>query len=395
MGKLTAAGVNAQKKPGRYGDGQGLWLQVSPAGTKSWLFRFTQEGKARQMGLGPVHTVSLAEARQKALECRKQLLEGADPIEARNGARARARVAAAKGVTFSQCAERYIAAHEIAWKNDKHRAQWRSTLTTYCDPVFGTLPVAAIDTGLVLKVLEPIWSAKPETATRVRGRIETVLDWATVRGYRAGENPARWRGHLDKLLPSRAKVARVNHHAALPYRELPAFMEALRAREGIGARALEFAILTAARTGEVIGATWAEIDLAERVWTIPAERMKGGREHRVPLTDPAVELLKALPREDGTEFVFLGGRKGQGLSNVALLATLRRMDRADLTSHGFRSTFRDWAAETTTYPSEVVEMALAHAVGSKVEAAYRRGDLFEKRRALMADWGRFAHAGTP
>lgn len=384
--KLSAAGVNALKEQGRYADGLGLYLQVSSSGTKSWLFRFQRDGQPRQMGLGPLHTVSLADARQQAAQARRMLLDGIDPIEARQAARARARTEAAKGISFRQCAERYIAAHEAAWRNDKHRAQWRSTLETYCHPIFGDLPAAAIDTGLVLKALEPIWTSKPETASRVRGRVESVLDWATVRGHRAGENPARWRGHLDKLLPARSKVARIKHHAALPYGELPAFMEELRGRDGIAARALEFAILTAARTGEVIGARWSEVDLAAKVWTIPGERMKGGREHRIPLSQRALELLERLPREKDGEFVFMGGRKGKGLSNMALLETLRRMECGDLTAHGFRSTFRDWAAETTGYPSEVVEMALAHAIGSKVEAAYRRGDLFEKRRRLMQEW---------
>ncbi|HEX2257944.1 MAG TPA: integrase arm-type DNA-binding domain-containing protein [Afifellaceae bacterium] len=400
--KLSAAGVNALKKPGRYADGLGLYLQVAKsetkdgngAVTKSWLFRFQHDGKARQMGLGPLHTVSLADARQKAGECRRMLLKGTDPIEARQAARAHARTEAAKGISFRQCAERYITAHEAAWRNDKHRAQWRSTLAAYCYPAFGDLPVAAVDTGLVLKVLEPIWTSKPETASRIRGRIESVLDWATVRGYRSGENPARWRGHLAKLLPARSKVARIKHHAALPYGELPAFMEDLRGRDGSAARALEFAILTAGRTSEVIGARWSEIDLAATVWIISPERMKSGREHRVPLSERAVELLERLPREKDSDFVFMGGRKGRPLSNMALLVTLRRMGRGDLTAHGFRSTFRDWAAETTGYQSEVVEMALAHAIGSKVEAAYRRGDLFEKRRVLMEAWSRFVMSGA-
>ena len=282
-------------------------------------------------------------------------------------------------VTFRQCAERYVAAHEPAWKNSKHKAQWRATLGTYCYPVFGDVAVGAIDVGLVTKALEPIWTTKPETAGRVRGRMEAILDWATVRGYRTGDNPARWKGHLDKLLPARGKVRRVKHHAALPYPEVPAFVPLLREREGLSARALEFVILTAARTSEAIGARWSEIDLANKVWTIPRDRMKGGREHRVPLSDRAIEIIASLPRE--AEYVFPGARAGKPLSNMALLTTLRRMGRGDLTAHGFRSTFRDWAAETTGFPSDVVEMALAHAVSSKVEAAYRRGDLFEKGAA--------------
>lgn len=387
--RLTAIAVEKMAKPGRYGDGHGLWLQVSPSGTKAWLFRYQRHGRARQMGLGPVHTISLAEARQKALDCRKLLLDGSDPIDARCERVASTKVEAARGVSFKSCAERFIAGHEASWKNKVHRAQWKSTLQSYCYPVFGDLPVAAVDTGLVLKVLEPIWTEKPETAGRVRGRIETVVDWATARGYRQGDNPARWRGHLDKLLPARRKVARVKHHAALPYRDLPAFMADLRAREGTSARALEFAVLTAARTGETIGAKGSEFDFDEKAWTLPGERMKAGREHRVPLSDRAFAILEGLPREG--EFVFVGAKAGKALSNMAMLELMKGM-RPGFVPHGFRSTFRDWAAETTAYPNEVVEMALAHAIESKVEAAYRRGDLFEKRRRLMADWARYCAA---
>jgi integrase len=388
--RLTAVAVAKQTRPGRYGDGGGLWLQVSSSGTKAWLFRYMLHGKARQMGLGPVHTITLAMARDKALECRRLLLEGIDPIEKRRAGRDEALIASAKGITFKECAERYIAAHEPGWRNSKHASQWKATLATYAYPLFGSLPVAAVDIGLILKALEPIWSTRAETAGRVRGRIESVLDWATARGYRKGENPARWRGHLDKLLPSRRKVAKVKHHAALPYSELPGFLTPLRSQEGIAARALEFTILTAARTGETIGATWAEIDLVGQVWTVPADRIKGGRAHRVPLSGRAIRILAEVPREG--DYVFPGGKKGKPLSNMALLQTLRRMKRDDLTSHGFRSTFRDWAAETTAYPNEVVEMALAHVIESKAEAAYRRGDLFEKRRRLMADWAMYCEA---
>ena len=385
--RLTARTVSTLTEPGRYGDGRGLWLQVSRARTKSWLFRYMLNGRARQMGLGPVDTVSLAQARDKAVECRKLLLDGIDPIEARRAERDKARLEAARSLSFRQCAKRYIAAHEPSWRNAKHRAQWANTLETFAYPVLGELPVATIDTALVLNVLEPIWSAKPETAGRVRGRIEAVLDWAAARNYRTGDNPARWRGHVDKLLPARGKVARVRHHSALPYRELASFLEKLRVHDGVSARALEFAILTAARTGEVVGARWVEIDFEQKIWTIPTERMKAGREHRAPLSERALEILEALPKEG--EFVFVGARADRPLSNMALLMTLRRMERGDLTTHGFRSTFRDWAAETTGYQREVAEMALAHAVSDKVEAAYRRGDLFAKRRRLMADWARY------
>lgn len=389
--KLTAVRVDRLKKPGRYGDGGGLWLQIASGGTKSWLLRYQRDGKPRQMGLGPVSLVTLADARERARDARRILLDGGDPIEVRNTERLAAKIEAARGMTFQQCAEKYIATHEAAWRNEKHRAQWRSTLERYAYPKIGSLPVSAIDTALVLKVLEPIWGKKSETASRLRGRIEAVIDWATAREYRAGDNPARWRGHLDKLLPSKRKLRSVRHHTAIPYDELPAFMARLRRSEFVSARALEFTILTAARTGEVIGARWPEIDTAAKVWTVPASRMKAGREHRVPLSDRAIELLTALPREDDNNHIFIGARKGAGLSNMAMLELVKG---AGVTVHGFRSTFRDWAAETTAYPNHVVEMALAHLIGDKVEAAYRRGDLFEKRRRLMRDWATYC-AKTP
>jgi integrase len=281
-----------------------------------------------------------------------------------------------------------ISMHRDSWRNEKHRDQWRNTLNSYASPVIGSLPVQTIDVALVMKALEPIWKTKPETASRLRGRIEAVLDWAAVRGYRTGENPARWRGHLDKLLPARSKIQRVQHHPALPYNELADFMDALEGQDGTAARALEFLILTAARTGEIIGARWDEVDLEEKIWTVPGERMKAGREHRVPLSPAALVLLKRM-KETESDFVFPGGKKGMPLSNMAMLAVLKRMRRDDLTAHGFRSTFRDWAAECTDFRSEVVEMALAHTIENKVEAAYRRGDLFQKRRQLMQAWTRF------
>lgn len=388
--RLSALTVSKLREPGRYGDGHGLWLQVAPGGAKSWLFRFMLKGQARQMGLGPVHTVSLAEARQAALAARKLLLAGVDPIEARRAEHAQARLEAASAVTFKEAAEAYIASHRAGWRNEKHAEQWSATLTTYAYPVIGDLSVAGVDVGLVLKVLEPIWKEKPETAGRVRGRVEMVLDWAAARGYRRGDNPARWRGHLDKLLPARSKVRRVEHHPALPYVELPAFVALVRLQDGMAARALEFAILTAARTSEVVGARWGEVDLEAKVWTVPGIRMKAGKDHRAPLAPRALEILAALPREG--EFVFPGAKARAPLSNMSMLALLKRMGRGDLTVHGFRSTFRDWAAERTAYPREVAEMALAHAVSDKVEAAYRRGDLFAKRVRLMADWAKFCAA---
>jgi integrase len=392
-GNLSAVRVTKLKEQGYYGDGGGLYLQVSPAGTKSWIFRFKMNGKSREMGLGSLATIGLAGARDAAAECRRRVLEGVDPIEARKAVKDQGRLEAAKAMTFKACAAAYIDAHRAGWKNAKHASQWENTLATYADPVFGTLPVQSVDTALVMKVLEPVWKTKTETATRLRGRIESILDWAKVRGLRAGENPARWKGHLDTLLPARSKVQAVEHHAALPYAETGAFMHLLRDETGVGARALEFLILTAARTGEVIGATWGEFDLAQNVWTVPAERMKAKREHRVPLSPAAVKVLTAMQAIRTNDFVFPGGKAGKPLSNMAMLALLKRMERADLTAHGFRSTFRDWAAECTAYPGEVAEAALAHTVGDKVEAAYRRGDLFEKRRRLMNDWAKHcAHA---
>lgn len=388
INRLSARTVAALAKPGYHADGGGLYLQVSPAGTKSWIFRFTLDGRAREMGLGGLATVSLAVARTKAQECRALLLDGVDPIEARRERRVAGRAAAARVMSFAACAAAYIEAHRAGWRNAKHADQWRNTLRTYAEPVLGDVPVHAIDTALVMKVLEPIWRTRTETASRLRGRIEAVLDWATVRGLRSGENPARWRGHLDHLLPERAKVQQVVHHPALPYDEMAGFMAALRAQDGIAARGLEFQILTAARTGEVIGARWEEFDEAKRQWTVPAGRMKAGREHRVALSSRALAILGSMRAVAQSEYVFPGQRAGRPLSNMAFLQLLKRMQRNDLTAHGFRSTFRDWAAEQTSYAREVVEMALAHAISDKVEAAYRRGDLFEKRRQLMENWAR-------
>jgi integrase len=294
---------------------------------------------------------------------------------------------AAKAVSFKEAAERYVEAHQTGWKNDKHRAQWAATLKTYAYPVVGALPMAAIDEGHVLKVLEPIWTTKPETASRVRQRMESVIDWETARKYRVGDNPARWRGHLDKLLPKTSKVRRVRNHPALPYAEIQPFMTALRERDGISARTLEFTVLTACRTGEAIGAKWDEFNLADKIWTVPAERMKSGREHRVPLSGAVLEVLRKLPREKNNPHVFIGARSS-ALSNMAMLELLRGL-RPGMTVHGFRSTFRDWAAEKTNYPNHVVEAALAHVIGDRVEAAYRRGDLLDHRKRLMDAWATY------
>jgi integrase len=385
---LNGRQVATLTKPGRYGDGQGLYLQITQGGVKSWLLRYERSGRERWMGLGPFHTVSLQEARERARNARHQLFDGLDPLETRRTERARAALEQAKAVTFEEATTAYFNAHQAKWRNAKHRAQFLSTMREYAFPKLGKLAVADVDLGSVLEVLEPIWATKTETASRVRGRIEAVLDWAAVRKLRSGDNPARWKGHLQHVLPARARLAKPKHHAALPYAEVPAFMAALRQRDGIAARALEFTILTAARTGEVTGARWDEIDLAEKTWTVPSARMKGSREHRVPLTDRAIEILTSTPKEDGNAFVFIGPR-ARGLSNMAMAAVLRRMDQEEVTVHGFRSAFRDWAAETTAFPNHVVEMALAHTVGNKVEAAYRRGDLFGKRRRLMAEWAKY------
>ncbi len=391
IGKLSALAVSRAKEPRYYGDGGGLWLQVSGAGTKSWVFRFTLHGRSREMGLGPLHTVSLADAREAAQQCRKLLREGIDPIEDRRDRRATARNEAARAMTFDACAEAYVRAHEAGWRNAKHAAQWRSTLGTYASPVLGELPVQSIDVGIVMKVLEPIWTEKTETASRLRGRIEAVLDWATARGHRRGDNPARWRGHLQNLLPRRSNVQPVKHHAALPYAEMGAFMRELQARDGIGAAALEFVILTATRTSETIGATWDEVDLARGVWTIPADRIKAGREHKVPLSRSATAVVRRMNQGRHSRYIFPGVKRQGPLSNMALLKLLERMGRTDLTVHGFRSTFRDWAAEQTSFAREVPEMSLAHAISDKVEAAYRRGDLFQKRKRLMEEWARFCN----
>jgi integrase len=395
--RLSALQVAKLSKPGLHGDGGGLTLQITTTGAKSWLLRYMMAGKPFGMGLGPTHTVSLAEARQKALDARKLLIEGINPLVVRRQNQIAGALASARMMTFDQCAEAYILAHKAGWKNAKHGDQWTNTLNTYASPVFGHLPVAEIDTGLVVKCLSPIWESKTETASRLRGRIESVLGWATTSGYRTGENPARWKGHLDNLLATISKSSRTKHHPSLPWQRIGAFMAALRAREGVSARAVEFAILTACRSGEVRGAKWTEFDKAGKVWTIPAERMKAKREHEVPLSDAALALLESMPKVG--EIVFAGTKK-QLLSDMSLTAVIRRMNGDDkpvwadangdgVTVHGFRSSFRMWAAETTNYPREVAEHALAHQLPDAVERAYQRGSQFAKRAALMAEWSAY------
>jgi integrase len=346
------------------------------------------------MGLGPTSLVSLAEARIEAQECRKARYKGIDPIAQRAQGQDAVREKASQAMTFNQCSKAYIEAHEAGWRNPKHAAQWSSTLATYASPVLGNVTVDAIDTTLVLKVVETIWSTKTETAGRVRGRIEAVLDWARARGHRQGDNPARWRGHLDHLLPARAKLQPVIHHPALPYSKVGAFMFDLATQDTVASHGLQFQILTAARTGEVIGARWSEMDLDQKIWIVPGKRMKSGREHRIPLSSGALSLLKLALDYTLGEFVFPGAKLNHPLSNMAFLALLRRMKRNEITPHGFRSSFRDWAAESTSFSNEVAEMALAHSVTDKVEAAYRRGDLLETRKALMEEWSDFCRSST-
>lgn len=397
---LTAAKVT-KAAPGQYMDGNGLRLFVRNTGSRFWIFRYTMAGRTREMGLGRAGAepgaVPLIEARHKAGELHRLARSGTDPLAQRDAEQAAAKAAALqaaiRGTTFREAAERFMAGNKAGWKNAKHCAQWGSTLTTYAYPHMGDLPVADVATEHVLTALHPIWTTKPETAARVRGRIEAVLDYAKATGLRAGENPARWRGHLSNALPSRGQVAPVQHHAALPWQEVGAFMGALQGQPGMGARALAFTILTAARSGDVLGARWPEIDMAAATWIVPAARMKAKREHRVPLTPAALAILADVAALRLTvapdAFVFPGILPDKPLSNMTMTAVLRRMKRGDLTVHGFRSCFKDWASELTSYPAELSEAALAHMIGDRVEAAYRRGDLFEKRRDMMTKWAMF------
>jgi integrase len=380
---LSARTVATLTKPGRHSDGGGLYLNITASGARSWVFMWKADGKRREMGLGSLRDVPLAKARERAAEVRQKLADGLDPIAARDKP---------KVMTFGEAADALIESMSSSWRNDKHRAQWKMTLTIYCEPL-RTKPVTEIGTEDVLKVLQPLWTTKPETASRLRGRMERVFDFARARGQAIGENPARWRGHLDAVLPKRAMLTR-GHHKAMPFDEVPAFVLALRNREGVAPRALEFAILTAARSGEVMGARWNEFNLEARVWTVPANRMKAGREHRVPLSSRAVEILQGLRERRLSDLVFPGVKAGRPLSVMALEMVLRRM-KADVTVHGFRSAFRDWAGERTHFPREVAEAALAHLVGDAVERAYRRGDALEKRRELMDAWASFLEQQAP
>jgi integrase len=391
LNRLTALKVARAKRPGLYADGGSLYLRVAPGGSKQWIFRYAGlDGRMRDMSLGPLHTIaSLAEARERATQARKLRLDGIDPIDAKHAQRLAQRAAEAKRMTFEECARGFIKDNEAEWTSRRHRQEWETTLRKYVFPVLGPLPVELIDTPLVLKVVKPLWERVPTTAKRVLGRIENVIAWATVHHYRHGDNPARWNGLLEHALP---KVIKGAHFAALPYVQIPAFVAALRKESSVGARCLEFIALTAARASEAIGATWGEIAPAQRTWTIPASRMKAGREHRVPLADAAVAVLEQMQSLRHSDYVFPGTRQGRPIGDNTIWRLAKEAAGADITVHGLRSTFRDWAAERTNFAREIAEAALAHTVPSAVEAAYRRTDFFDRRRKLMEAWAAFCDA---
>ena len=392
--RLSAKAVEKQRRAGHFHDGGGLYLQVTRARAKSWVFRYTRHGRAHELGLGSLKGVPLAKARKLAQDAHELLAEGIDPIEHRRAKLAAEAANKAKSVTFRHCAKSYVEAHSPSWRNKKHTAQWSSTLETYAYPVIGDRPVSQVTTDDVLTILSPLWVEKNETAKRLQQRIASVLDWARVRNYRTGHNPAQWRGHLDKLLAKPSRVKQVRHHPSMPHADLPAFMAELAALPGTAATALRFAVLTAARSGEVLGAKWEEIDLPGKTWLIPAERMKARKAHRVPLSDTAVALLDALPRVEGNDYVF-PSRGERPLSSMAMLETMRRLgfspggQRGPYVVHGMRSSFRTWCSEKTSFPRELAEQALGHVVGDAVERAYQRSDLLDRRRKLMTDWSRY------
>ena len=381
---LTARQVETMKTPGDHADGNGLYMRVKPSGMKTWLFRYQVNGHRHAMGLGSTRLKSLAQAREKSYELALKISDGIDPIQERKVLERKT------SITFMDAAARYIKVMSPSWKNVKHAQQWQNTLDKYCTPI-ADLPVDKIDSYLVMQCLEPIWAVIPETASRIRGRMEKILDWSRVNGYREGENPARWSGHLDQSLPRKTKITTVKGHASMPYTELPQFWPILNLLQGLGARALEFTILTACRTSEVLNAKWQEIDEPSQIWTIPAERMKAGKEHRVPLSNATLSLLNALKNQQRGDLIFPGQKRNHSLSNMTMLKVLQRLEHA-YTPHGFRSTFRTWISEKTNHVHEVAEAALAHTIGDKVVAAYQRGDLFEKRRQLMLDWTNFVNS---
>ena len=389
------------RKPaaGRRHYGGGLYLQTGETGSASWLLRYQLRGRERWMGLGPKSVFTARQARARAIAEKQKIYSGIDPLQAKREARARQELEAARSITFTDAAQQYYRQHEAKWSNLKHRQAFTNTLQQYAYPVIGRLPVADITSEHVLRIIEPHWLDKNQTMSRVRGRIEAILDWAKVRKYRDGENPARWTGFLDQVLPSGRQVAKVEHHAALPYNDVPGFVAQLATRKGIGSKALEFIILTACRTSEVLKARWSEFDLEQKFWTIPAERMKARRAFRVPLTTAMIKLLKSLQREAGSDLVFIGSRKGAPIGKMALPSLVESMG-YDVTVHGMRASFRTWAAEQTAFPREIIEQCLAHATGTAVELSYQRSDVLEKRRQLMEQWSAFvstprkAGAGT-
>lgn len=386
--ELTALSIARETKAGYHLDGDGLYLQVTVTGAKSWLYCFTLARRRREMGLGPFPAVSLAVARHEASKARALVKSGHDPIEARKVEQARQQLEAARGITFKEAAKQFLAAHEGTWRNPKHRQQWRNTLESYAYPKIGTLSVGDIGTPEVTRVLDPIWHKVPVSASRLRERIERILDWSKVRGYRTGENPARWRGHLDAVFPAPTKVRKPKHHAAVPIDDMPSVYARLRAADGIAALAARFTILTAVRVSETIGATESEFAKAD-IWSISAERMKAERDHNVPLSKEAKALLKEAAEMRVDERLFPGRRAGRPLSHTAVIKALRAAGAGDATTHGCRSTFKDWASERTSFPGEVSEMALAHVISDKTEAAYRRGELMKKRTAMMEAWAQF------
>ena len=416
-GTMSDAAVRNLRHPGApnrtnatyaVGGVSGLLLQITHSGARSWILRTLVGGKRREIGLGGYPEISLAVARERARTTKGSVRNGDDPVEQRKAARIALQTQQQRGLSFSDAVEKYLVNKQAEFRNEKHRKQWRSTLDTYAKPVIGHMLVADIDVHDIVRTLEPIWTTKTETASRLRGRIEGVLAWATVKGHRSGDNPARWQGNLSETLPKPGKVAKKDNHPALALKDAADWFDALRKRDGTAARALEFLTYTAARSGEIRGMTWGEFDRDEQIWTIPASRMKAGKEHRVPLTIDAVKLLDAMPRIEGTDYVFAAPRGGP-LSDMSISAVMRRMQEAEekagrkgwldprngraAVPHGVRSVFRDWAAERTDYPTEMAEIALAHTIANKVEAAYRRGDMMEKRRAMMSDWTAFLRSG--